>query len=110
MTTIGLKVSVLVALGVEIGTQVVVVLDEEVGLANANPEEVGVLGEEPVNLCVAVGIDFGMTALVVLLLVDSGREQSYVAESGLLIEMKRLWKPPIESPAMARWALSFFTR
>ena len=59
MTTISLKVGVLVALGVEIGTQVVVVLDEEVGLANANPEQLGALAEQVVDLCVAVGIDVG---------------------------------------------------
>ena len=38
MTTVGLEVGVLVTLRVEIGAQVVVVLDEEVGLAAANPE------------------------------------------------------------------------
>jgi hypothetical protein len=44
VTTLGLKVSVLVVLRVEISTQVVVILDEEVGLADANPEEVALLG------------------------------------------------------------------
>ena len=58
VTTIGLKIGVLVALGVEIGTQVVVVLDEEVGLANANPEERGLLGKEGINLLVEPFVGF----------------------------------------------------
>ena len=70
MTTIGLKVGVLVALGVEIGTQVVVVLEKEVGLANANPEELGILGKEGINLLVAVGIDVGESVGIFLLLVN----------------------------------------
>ena len=58
-------------LGVEVGTQVVIVLEEEVGLPNANPEEVGLLGKQSVNLCIAVSIDFRMAIGVGLLLVDS---------------------------------------
>lgn len=76
MTTISLKVGVLVALGVEIGTQVVVVLEEEVGLANANPEELGILGKEGINLLVAVGIDVGESVGVFLLLVNEFAENS----------------------------------
>ena len=38
VATLGLEVSVLVVLGVEVGTQVIIVLDQEVGLADANPE------------------------------------------------------------------------
>ena len=68
------------ALGVEIGTQVVVVFEEEVGLANANPEERGILGKEGINLLVAVGIDVGESVGVFLLLVNGCREETYVAE------------------------------
>ena len=80
MTAVGLEVGVFVLLRVEIGAQVVVVLDEEIGLADTYPEEVGLLGKETVNLSVAVGIDFRMAVGVGLLLVDGGREQADVAE------------------------------
>ena len=66
-------------LRVEISAQVVVVLDEEVGLADTYPEQLGVLGKELVDLSIAVGIDVGETT-VRLLLIDSGREQTYVTE------------------------------
>ena len=78
MTTIGLHISVLVLLRIKISTQIVVVLDQEVGLANTNPEQLGVLAEQLVDLSVAVGIDVGESALTVLLLVDSCREQTYI--------------------------------
>ena len=72
MTTIGLEVGVLVLLAVEVSTQIVVVLNQEVGLTNTNPEEVGLLGEELVDLLIAIGIDLGMTLRIGLLLIDSG--------------------------------------
>ena len=71
MTTLGLEVGVFVVLRVEISAQVVVVLDEEVGLADTYPEQLGVLGKELVDLSIAVGIDVGETT-VRLLLIDSG--------------------------------------
>ena len=72
MTTIGLEVGVLVLLAVEVSTQIVVVLNQEVGLTNTNPEEVGLLGEKLVDLLIAIGIDLGMTLGIGLLLIDSG--------------------------------------
>ena len=86
MTTVGLEVGVFVLLRVEIGAQIIIVLDEEVGLANANPEEVGILGKQTVNLLVTVGIDFRVTIRVGLLLVDGGREQANVAEEVGIID------------------------
>ena len=81
MTTLGLEVGVFMVLGVEISAQVIVVLKEEVGLANANPEELGMLAEQIVNLLVTVCIDIGETAIGrVLLLIDSCREQSHIVE------------------------------
>ena len=71
MTTLGLQIGVFVVLRVEISAQVVVVLDEEVGLADTYPEQLGVLGEELVDLSIAVGIDVGETTIG-LLLIDSG--------------------------------------
>ena len=71
MTTIRLQIGVLMILTVEVGAQVIVVLDEEVGFTDTNPEQLGVLGEELVDLSIAVGIDIG-EATVGLLLIDSG--------------------------------------
>ena len=78
MTTLGLQISVLVVLGVEFGTQVIIVLDEEVGFADTYPKEFRVLAEQLVNLRVAVGIDTLDTTL--LLLVDSGGEEADIIE------------------------------
>ena len=72
MTTIGLHISVLVLLRVKISTQIVVVLNQEVGLTDTNPEEFRVLSKELVDFSVTIGIDIGESALTVLLLVDSG--------------------------------------
>ena len=80
MTTIGLEVSVLMPFRVEIGTQVVVVLDQEVGLTDTDPEEVGLLAEEVVDLLVAVGIDIREAALTVLLLIHGSREQADITK------------------------------
>ena len=80
MATVGFQIGVLVALRVEIGAQVGVVLVEEVSLTDAYPEQVGVLGEQLVDLTIAVLIDVGEAVGIGLLLVDSGREQTYIAE------------------------------
>ena len=63
MTTLGLEVGVLVLLAVEISAQVIVVLKEKIGLADTNPEELGMLAEQIVNLLVTVCIDIGETAI-----------------------------------------------
>ena len=79
MTAVGFKVSVLVVLSVEIGTQVVIVLDKEVGLANTYPEEVGILTEQTVNFGIAVGINLRMASAIGLLLVYRSRQQADLA-------------------------------
>ena len=89
MTTVGLEIGVFVLLRVEVGAQVVIVLDEEIGLADTYPEEVGLLGKETVNLSVAVGVYFRMTVGVGLLLVDGGREQADVAEQVRIVDGNR---------------------
>ena len=80
MTTIGLQIGVLVTLRVEVGAQIVVVLDQEVGVTATDPEELGILTEQVVDLAVAVSIDVGEAVGIGLLLIDSGREQAYVAK------------------------------
>ena len=69
MTAIRLQISIFVMLGVEVGAQVVVVLEEEVSLADTNPEQFGVLAEKIIDLLVAVLVNCLQTA--VLLLVNS---------------------------------------
>ena len=86
MATLGLQIGVLVVLAVEICTQVVVVLDEEVGLTDTNPEQAGLLCEELVYLSIAVGIDVGESALTVLLMVDRCREQTYITEEIRIVD------------------------
>ena len=65
-------------LRIEIGTQVIVVLDEEIGLADTNPEQIGLLTEEVVYLRVTIGIDIGEASLTILLLIDRSREQANI--------------------------------
>ena len=72
MTSVSLQIAILVLLRVEVSSQVVVVLDEEVGLADSYPKELGVLAEEHVYFLVAVSIDVGEPFITLLLLVDSG--------------------------------------
>ena len=86
MTTLGLEVGVLMVLGVEIGAQIVVVLYEEVGFADTDPEQSWVLAEEIVDLGITVGIDLGMTLCALLLLIDSCREESYVAKEIRIVD------------------------
>ena len=71
MTTVGLQIGVFVTLGVKVGTSVVVVLDEEVGPADTNPEEVRVFAEQVVDLLVTVSVDVG-ESIGISLLLDYG--------------------------------------
>ena len=73
-------------LRIKISTQIVVVLNQEVGLTDTNPEEFGVLGKKLINLTVTVGIDIRESALTILLLVDSGREQTYVTKRVRIVD------------------------
>ena len=86
MATLGLEVSVLVLLAVEISAQVIVVLVEEVGLTNTNPEEVGLFAEEVVDLLVAISIDVGESVWISLLLIYSCREKADVAEHVRIVD------------------------
>ena len=73
-------------LRIEIGTQVIVVLDEEIGLADTNPEQIGLLAEEVVYLRVTIGIDIGEASLTILLLIDRSREQANIAKQIRIID------------------------
>ena len=86
MATLGLKVGIFVVLAIEISAKVGIVLVEEVGLTATNPEELGVLAEEPVDLRIAVSIDIGETFRIGLLLIDSCREQTYITERIRIID------------------------
>ena len=86
MPSIGFKIGVFMLLGIKIGAKVVVVLNEEVGLAYANPEEAGFLAKQIVDLGVAVGIDLGMTAIAVLLLIYGCGEQTDIIEEVRIVD------------------------
>ena len=86
MTTLGLEVGIFVVLTIEVSAQVVVVLVEEVSLTDTNPEELGVLGQEVVDLRVAVCIDLGMTIRIGLVLIDSCREETYIVEQIRIVD------------------------
>ena len=86
MPTVGLQIGVLVVLRIEVSTQVVVVLDEEVSLTDTNPEQFGILLEQLVDFAITVLLDVGMSVGVRLLLVDSGREQTYIVEQVRIVD------------------------
>ena len=80
MTAIRLQIGIFVTFRVKIGAQVIVILDEEIGAATTNPEKFGVLAEQVVDLRITVSIDIGEAVGIGLLLIHSGREQSYVTK------------------------------
>ena len=86
MSTIGFQIGVLMMLAVEIGAKIVVVLDEEIGLTDTNPEKLGVLGEEVVDLGITICIDLGMSVGIGLVLIDCCREQTYIVEGIRIVD------------------------
>ena len=73
-------------LGVKISAKVIIVLNEEVGLTYANPEELRILAKQIVNLCVTVSVDLRMTAIAVLLLINGCGEQTNIVEEVRIVD------------------------
>ena len=86
MATVGFHVFVGITGGIELGAELVVGLDEEVRLADANPQEGGLLGEVGSQLGVYVLIDLGMSGFLLGAGADSSGEHAGVVEHIRVVE------------------------
>ena len=69
MTALGLHIGILVVLAVQDTAECRVVGIEEIGLADTNPEQFGVLAEKIIDLLVAVLVNCLQTAVLLLVKV-----------------------------------------